>query len=162
MKEPKASRPKFPEGYVAAPKGFVPWSWVESRLAETKNYWLITVRPDGRPHAVPKWGVWVEGKVYFDGSPETRHSRNIARNPQVTVHLESGDEVVIVEGEARALDKPAPDLAKRGAAAYAKKYAEQGYAPKADQWDHGGLSEVTPRSILAWRKFTDDPTKFAF
>jgi hypothetical protein len=31
-----------------------------------------------------------------------------------------------------------------------------------DQWDNGGLFEVTPQTVLAWTKFTDDPTKFTF
>ncbi|MFZ2489838.1 MAG: pyridoxamine 5'-phosphate oxidase family protein [Anaerolineae bacterium] len=30
--------------------------------------------------------------LYFDGSAETRHAKNIATDPQVSVQLESGDE----------------------------------------------------------------------
>jgi nitroimidazol reductase NimA-like FMN-containing flavoprotein (pyridoxamine 5'-phosphate oxidase superfamily) len=138
----------------------VPWSHVEQRLTSAKNYWLCSVRPNGHPHTVPKWAVWVNDKIYFDGSPETRHAQNIARNPQVAVHLESGDEVIIVEGEARALSKPSPELAEKVAQAYAAKYAALGYAPKPDQWDNGGLFEITPRTVLAWTQFTEDPTKF--
>jgi nitroimidazol reductase NimA-like FMN-containing flavoprotein (pyridoxamine 5'-phosphate oxidase superfamily) len=162
MKEPHFTRPHFPEGYLAAPKGFVAWSHVESRLSEARNYWLCTVQPNGHPHAVPKWGVWLDGKLYFDGSPETRHSRNIARNPSVAVHLESGDDVVVVDGTARAHPKPSPELGLQLANAYSAKYADFGYSPKPDQWDNGGLYEVTPTTVLAWTKFTEDPTKFTF
>lgn len=162
MKEPASSRPHFPEGYLANPKGFVPWAHVDERLTETKNYWLCTVGPKGRPHAIPKWGVWVEGRLYFDGSPETRHARNIAKNPQVVVHLESGNDVVIVNGTGRDAPKPSPELGRKLSEAYKAKYAEMGYAPEPDQWDNGGLLEVTPVTVLAWRSFTEDPTKFTF
>jgi hypothetical protein len=135
---------------------------VEQRLAEAKNYWLCTVRPNGHPHVVPKWGVWVDGKIYFDGSPDTRHARNILENPAVALHLESGDEAVILEGTARAVQKPSPGLAGQVARAYSAKYAALGYAPGPDQWDNGGLYEISVRIALAWTKFTDDPTKFVF
>ena len=160
MNQPQISRPHFPKGYVDNPTALVPWSHVEQRLTGAKNYWLCSVRTNGRPHVVPKWAVWVGDKIYFDGSPETRHARNIARNPQVALHLESGDDVIIVEGEARALPKPSSELAEKVAQAYVAKYAALGYAPKPDQWDNGGLFEITPHTVLAWTQFTEDPTKF--
>jgi hypothetical protein len=46
------------------------------------------------------------------------------------------------------------------ARAYAGKYAELGYSPEPTQWDDGGLFEIVPRVILAWTKFSEDPTKF--
>jgi len=162
MSKPFISRPHFPEGYLTDPKGFVDWRQVESQLIAAKNYWLCTVRPNGHPHVVPKWGVWVDGNLYFDGSPETRHARNIAENPHVSVHLESGDEAVIMDGLARAHPKPSRQLGVELARSYTAKYAAVGYAPKPDQWDNGGLFIVTPRVVLAWTKFTDDPTKFTF
>lgn len=162
MGQPKVSRPKFPPGYLENPTGFVEWSQVEARLAQAKNYWLCSVHPENRPHVIPKWGVWVNDRFYFDGSPETRHARNIALNPRVALHLESGENVVVIEGTARALGKPAAELAQQVAAAYSTKYAADGYAPEPDQWDAGGLFEITPHSALAWTSFTDDPTKFLF
>ncbi len=162
MKPTQILRPTFPEGYVDHPKTLVPWSFVEERLSTAKNYWLCTVHPGGKPHVVPKWGVWVDGRIYFDGSPETRHARNIANNPNVSLHLESGDEVVILEGVARALSKPEEELAIKVAQAYSNKYAALGYAPEPNQWNEGGLFEITPHKVLAWTKFTDDPTKFIY
>jgi len=160
MTQPLITRPHFPEGYLVHPKALLSWSHVEQRLGSAKNYWLCSVRPNGHPHSVPKWGVWVDSRLYFDGSPETRHARNIDANPHVSLHLESGDDVVIVEGTARAVDKPARPLAEKIAQGYCAKYAALGYAPTPDQWDNGGLFEIIPRTVLAWTKFTDDPTKF--
>jgi nitroimidazol reductase NimA-like FMN-containing flavoprotein (pyridoxamine 5'-phosphate oxidase superfamily) len=160
MADPKISRPHFPKGYLENPKALLPWSHVEQRLSDALHYWLCTVRPDGRPHAVPKWAVYVDAKIYFDGSPETRHARNIAQNPQVVLHLESGEDVIIVEGTAKEYGKPAAELALQIAQAYAQKYADRGYAPEPDQWDEGGLFEITPHTVIAWTQFTDDPTRF--
>jgi nitroimidazol reductase NimA-like FMN-containing flavoprotein (pyridoxamine 5'-phosphate oxidase superfamily) len=160
MTDPKISRPHFPKGYLENPKALLPWSHVEQRLSDALHYWLCTVRPDGRPHAVPKWAVYVDAKIYFDGSPETRHARNIAQNPQVVLHLESGEDVIIVEGTAKEYGKPAAELALQIAQAYAQKYADRGYAPEPDQWDEGGLFEITPHTVIAWTQFTDDPTRF--
>lgn len=160
MADPKISRPHFPKGYLENPKALLPWSHVEQRLSDALHYWLCTVRPDGRPHAVPKWAVYVDAKIFFDGSPETRHARNIAQNPQVVLHLESGEDVIIVEGTAKEYGKPAAELALQIAQAYAQKYADRGYAPEPDQWDEGGLFEITPHTVIAWTQFTDDPTRF--
>jgi len=161
MDTPQILRPYFPAGYVENAKRLLPWSHVEERLTEAKNYWLCTVWPDGRPHTVPKWGVWRNGLFYFDGSPQTHHARNIAANPRVAIHLESGDSVVIVNGAARELPKkPTVKLATALAQAYTRKYKEFGYAPQPTMWDAGGLFAVTPHTALAWTAFTEDPTKF--
>ncbi len=161
MADPQIQRPHFPEGYVENAKRLLPWSHVAERLTNAINYWLCTVWPDGRPHAVPKWAVWYDGKLYFDGSPQTRHARNIAANPAVTVHLESGSDVVILNGTARAVaEKPALELAVALAQEYTRKYKDFGYAPEPTMWDNGGLFEITPQTALAWTAFTDDPTKF--
>lgn len=151
--EPRIERPQVPDGYgiPQTDDGMLPWVWAEERLHSAPNFWFSTVRPDGRPHSSPVWAVWHEGRVYFDGSPETRRMKNIAANPNVSVHLESGNEVVILEGLAEAVSPPPPrDLAERLATRYAEKYHAYGYAPSADQWDEGGLYVMTPRIGLAW------------
>ena len=161
MAQPRILRPTFPEGYIEHPKSLLAWEQVAQRLLDARNYWLCSVRPNGKPHVIPLWAVWEDDKIYFDGSPETRHAKNIAANPRVSVHLESGDQAVIIEGLARIM-RPPVELAVRLARNYVRKYAASGYAPTPDQWDHGGLYEITPRSALAWTNFVDDPTKFIF
>ena len=162
MTEPIISRPRFPEGYLESPKGFLTWAEVENRLFESINYWLCTTQPNGHPHVVPKWGVWIDAHFYFDGSPETKHARNIAANPNVAVHLESGTKAVIVHGTCRAVPQPEPSLTVEIARLYTQKYAALGYSPAPDQWDHGGLFEVTAHTVFAWTNFTDNPTRFTF
>ena len=161
MNAPKITRPKFPPGYVEKPASFLTWDWVVERLTESKHYWLSSVRPNGRPHTIPRWGVFLDNKFYYDGSPETRHARNLEKNPHVTLNLEDGRQAIFLEGISEPAGKPSVELGKRLAEAY-KKYHEFGYAPEPNSWDEGGLYVFTPRQCIAWSNFAQDPTKFLF
>ena len=162
MEPTKITRPKFPKGYVNKPVSYLTWDWVTTQLTEAKHYWICSVRPDGRPHVVPRWCVYLDGKLYYDGSSETRHARNIKMNPRVAVHLEDGSKAIILEGTAKAAGKPAPELALRLSEEYKRKYADQDYSPEPTQWDEGGLYVFTPCQCLAWTVFYENPTKFVF
>lgn len=164
---PVAGRPKMPDGYGVPDhnQGLLPWSFVEERMAAALNYWVATVDGKGRPHSTPIWGAWVDGVCYFEGSPETKRGRNLARNPNVVVHLESGSEVVIIEGEAEEIRKPAPELAQKLVKSMGDKYGQPdggGYRPEPNQWNEGGLYQVKPRVVFAWTKFPDDTTRWVF
>ena len=154
MSEPVATRPKFAGGYGVPrePEGMLPWSWAEDQLEESRNYWIVSVRPDGGPHSAPVWGLWVDGAVVFSTSPESRKARNLARDPRVVVNLESGDDVVILEGEVetRGLDDRVADL-------YEAKYA---YRPGGQ----GDWYSLRPRVVYAWREqeFPRSVTRFSF
>lgn len=162
MQPTKIGRPKFPKGYVDNPTSEVSWDEVEKRLVASKHYWMCSVRPNGRPHVAPRWAVFLDGKIYYDGSPETRHARNLETNPNISVHLESGEEAIILDGICAPASPPDPETARRLSVAYRAKYAELGYSPEPTQWDEGGLYVFTPRQCIAWTKFFENPTKFAF
>jgi len=96
------------------------WPYVRHRLERARSYWICTVRPDGRPHSAPVWGVWVDGRLWFGTSPDSVKARNLTANPRVSVHLESADDCMILEGTAalvRVADAPA-EVAQRYAAKY--------------------------------------------
>ena len=98
---PRASRPRMGGyGVPQSTQGMLPWSFARERLERARNYWVCTVRPDGRPHAAPVWGVWAKNALYFETARTSQKARNLAANPAIVVHLESGDEVVIIEGTA--------------------------------------------------------------
>jgi hypothetical protein len=158
---PKASRPQIPAVYGLPKhnKGLLPWSHVSERMAQTQVYWISTVDPRGRPHATPVDGLWLDGRLYFGGSQETRRNRNLARNPAVCVHLESGSDVVILHGEARELGEEDRELARRLAAAANEKY---GYGAKAEDYLAGGTFAFTPRKVIAWKTLFKDATRWEF
>lgn len=160
---PQASRPHIP-GYGIPPseEGLLPWNHVEDRMAESLNYWIATVDERGRPHATPVWGVWLDGRLYFDGSPQTRRGRNLAANPAVVVHLEDGTRPVILQGEAEEIKAPPLELRRRLSAAYAAKYRAHGYEPGPETWESGGLYVVRVRQAFAWTEFPRDATRWNF
>jgi hypothetical protein len=161
--EPRASRPHIPEyGIPKIEEGMLPWSHVSERMEKSLNYWIGTVSPRGEPHATPVWGVWLDDALYFDGGPHTRRGRNMAANPNVAVHLESGDEVVILQGKIEQINGRDRAFSTRLAAAYAVKYKHKGYAPASDTWDQGGLYVLRPRVVFAWSRFPQDTTRWVF
>ena len=163
MTAPKASRPYVSDyGIPDSAEGMLPWSHVTRRLTDALHYWVSTTGPEGRPHSTPVWGVMLDGTLYFDGSPETRRGRNLAVNPAVAVHLESGTDVVIVHGEAREIRGAGRDFYVRLAAAYSAKYGSLGYEPSPDTWTIGGLYAVTPQTAFAWTSFPEDATRWRF
>jgi nitroimidazol reductase NimA-like FMN-containing flavoprotein (pyridoxamine 5'-phosphate oxidase superfamily) len=164
MTTAQVDRPVLPDDYGVPgdTEGVLPWSHVAERLAASRHYWICTTRPDGRPHATPIWGVFFEGQIYFDGSPETRRGKNLAVNPAITVHLESGEDVVIVDGTVEQITPPDRDFAERLAATYAEKYAALDYSPSPTTWDGGGLYRVTHRTVIAWTTFPADMTRWRF
>lgn len=123
MAEPKASRPFMP-GYgipdADAQQGLLPWSWAGERLERSHNYWLATVRPDGRPHVMPVWGLWLEGSFLFSTGRQSRKARNLAKNPQCVVCTEQAEEAVILEGDACRVSDPV--LLEKFCAGYLTKY----------------------------------------
>jgi hypothetical protein len=153
---PQTSRPLLPEGYgiPQSDEGLLPWSYARERLEQAQNYWLCTASPNARPHAAPLWGVWLDDRLFFDGHPATRWGRNILANPSVAVHLESGNEVVIVEGIVEDIATPDRALATRVADAYEAKY---GYRLP----DHG-FFVFTPRVAYGWTQFPKDATRWRF
>jgi PPOX class probable F420-dependent enzyme len=100
---PRAERPWMPDYGVDSP-GWeaLPWAWAAERLAANKNFWVVTVSGDGRPHALPVWGVWDndEGRFAFSCSPRARKARNLAANPRAVVMTDDTVECLSVEGRA--------------------------------------------------------------
>jgi Pyridoxamine 5'-phosphate oxidase len=137
---PAADRPTMFGGHLEPV--LLPWAWAEHRLTVARNYWIATTRLDDRPHTRPVWGVWLDRAFFFStGSLAAGH---LAGRPEITVHLESGSEVVIIEGRARVVDERA--LIVRIVDAYNPKY----------EWDvdpdnlPGPFYEVRPRVAFGW------------
>src|SRR5262245_756668 len=148
---PPAERPVSPPpsyGVPAEGGELVPWSFVSERLRDAGAYWLVTVRPDGRPHVMPVWGVFVDDELYLETDPGTRKARNLVANPAVAVHPDGADEAVIVAGTASAF-VPGPGLGDRIAAEFTRKH--DGDRRSAREWDGGGLYRIEPHVVFAWR-----------
>ena len=159
--KPRSSRPYMP-GYgiqdASAGKGLLPWAWATERLIRARNYWVATTRPDGRPHAMPVWGVWLEDRFFFSSAVESRKARNLAENAYCVIGVEPADEAIILEGMAERVSDQA--LMRRFADAYAAKY----------EWDMSDFAEpvyaVRPVVVFAFNSgagdFTGSATRWEF
>ena len=152
----------MPAGYGAPTDGsggeLLPWSWAAERLERARNYWISTTRADGRPHAAPVWALWLDDAVWFSTGADSQKARNMARDPRIVVHLESGDETVILEGLAEpVLDD---DLERRVDEVYGPKYD---FTP-----DSSGETDpwfvMRPKRAYAWteRSYPASATQFDF
>lgn len=162
MKAPRVSRPRFHESYGiwAADEGagLLDWDWATQRLERAHNYWVATASESARPHAAPVWGLWNEGVFVFSTARGSRKGKNLAANPFAVVHLESGDEVVILEGAVEEVTAR-KDL-DRLAAVYAEKYTLE-----ITFGDPGSVVyTLIPERAFAWREsdYPESATRFTF
>ena len=157
--QPRASRPNIP-GYgivgETEGRGLLPWSWAQSRLERGWNYWLVTTRPDGRPHMMPVWGLWWQGAFWFSTGERTVKARNLAANPNCVVAPDNAEEAVVLEGTAEWI--PASAALQPLWAAYKKKY----------KWEMQGTGffVIRPRAafglIETGKLFTQTATRWLF
>lgn len=135
------------------------WDWVEKQMASARNYWLCTTCPDGKPHAAPVWGVWVEGQLFTATDRHSVKARNISRDSRAVVHLESGDETVIFEGLLCA-STPSASLQAIIDQNYVDKY---NLDPSLDEED-AILYRLIPQKVMAWleRDFPLTATRWLF
>lgn len=159
---PTAERPGMSAGYGISEslEGILSWAWVEEQMTKSRNYWVCTTSPDGKPHAAPVWGVWHEGMLYFGTAPASRKGRNLKANPAVVVHLESGDDTVIFEGTIA--ETQDADLLKQIAVVYNRKYFPNN--PETDVVSSGPLFYLKPEKVLAWQEkdFPRTATRWRF
>lgn len=118
------------------------WRWVEDQLVAAGTYWVVS-RSSSHPHPRPVWGVWFDDALLLSiGSPVI--SRDLAADARATVHLESGTDVVIVEGHASVV--AAPDALAEFTARYDAKYDWE-YVAERD----GRPTRLEPTTVLSWR-----------
>lgn len=171
MAAPTVDRPDMPEDYGPRDTldGVLPWSWADERLAGSRNYWVATTTADGAPHVAPVWGTWVAGALWFGTSPASAKGRHLHRDPRVVVNLESGDEVVIVHGDAALVPVSDldDDLRRRLDDGYGAKYVdpETGEPMRLAAGPPGtSIVRVAPRKVLGWSEhdFVATRTRWRF
>ena len=143
---PKPGRPRRLEGYriPTSEEGLLSWDFVVEKMTQARNYWIATTCPDGRPHTVPVWGIWLDDRLHFGGGPQTRWSRNLAQNPQVAVHIGDGNEAVMIEGRVAVIADPQAEIMKRLDDAYEVKYNLRHGPP---------IWVLQPRKVFAWQAY---------
>ena len=104
MEFPRADRPYMPGYGIAGPdegSGLLEWSWAAERLTLSRNYWVASAWPDGRPHVMPVWGMWDDSTLWFSSSVASRKTKNLLADPRCVVTTEEASDPVVIEGRAR-------------------------------------------------------------
>ena len=91
--------------------GLLPWRWAEDKLMASQEYWIVSVQPHGGPHAMPVWGVWDDGTLFFSSGGRSRKVRNLLADPRCVVTIADTTDPVVLEGTAEIV-RAAPALAR--------------------------------------------------
>lgn len=141
----KASRSVM-KGY-GNPDTLDEWECLREQMMNADNYWLCSNRPDGSTQAEPVWGAMLDDNFYFASGQRSVKIRTIAPNAELAVHMETGDDTVIMEGHAALINDLA--IAERLLPIYATKSF---YKPSASELLKNGLYRLEPSLILAWEE----------
>lgn len=121
-------------------------------MERVRNPVMSTVRPDGRAHAMPVWGIWL-GDIYCISTAITSvKSKNLQVNPTCVITSSAGDDCVVLEGDAELSELP-----DGFTEAYKAKYGEQ--------IDKGPIWIVRPRVAFAFQandNFYKTATRWTF
>lgn len=84
---------------------------VSAYLASQRTATLVSLGPDGHPHAVAMWYAVIDGVLWFETKAKAQKAVNLRRDPRVTVLIEDGltyDVLrgVSLEGRAEVVDDP--------------------------------------------------------
>ena len=155
--EPRTERPRMPGYGISKSKtGVLPWEWAVKLLTNSREYWICTVRPDGRPHAMIIWGLWFDGAFWFGTGKRTQKARNLAKNPNCVIGTQDAAEAVILEGVAELVTDA--DLRRKLEPVSVQKYGMSG--------GNGSepLYRVRPRRAfgLVEKTFTKTATRWTF
>ena len=143
--------------------GLLPWSWAVERLTRSHDYWLSTVRPDARPHAMPVWAVWLENALWFSSGGSSRKARNLALNPWVVITTDDALEPVVVEGQA-ADREPGGRYLRGGEVRRSLELQIRNRVPGANSSWTTRVSESLRHAVygLTEADFTGSPTRWTF
>lgn len=156
---PVAGRPGM-KGYgiSKSDEGLMGWDWAVEQLTASRNYWICSTRADGRPHAMPVWGVWVDDALMISTGGASVKGRNIAARPAIVAHVESGDDMVVLEGVAERVTDA--ELLGRFADVYFAKYQ---FRPPTDD-DGSPIYALRPSVAFGWleKDYPKTATRWVF
>lgn len=145
-------------GGVTAPRSVPSPAALHDRLGSTPVAWLTTVHPDGAPHLVPVWYLWVDGGFVVFSKPEARKTRNVEVDGRVMLAIgraEDDFDVQLVEGRAHLLPVCAADVMPALAAQLVAKYSDwmASIGLTLDEFaaTYTAVIRIEPTNFLGWR-----------
>ncbi|MCH7866061.1 MAG: pyridoxamine 5'-phosphate oxidase family protein [Myxococcales bacterium] len=154
MADPKGFRPQVGDSFDNwAPDGgkgtLLEWNWVREQMYSARNYWVLTSPKTGPPHPTPVWGLFIDDVLYFCTTTSSLKAKHIARTGEATIHLESGDMVVILKGEANT--EADPELVEK----LGKKFLHKYKVEVVDQFPDQVMISFRTHKAIAWQAFPE-------
>jgi len=125
---------------------------IDQRLRTNTVIWLITVRPDGRPHAVAVWFLWDGDEFLLFSRPNNQKLRNLQSNSNVLLALDDthkGADPITIEGTGTLLAAGEVDVTF---AAYVEKYGKDikriGFTPEQMAAEYSQAIRIQPTRLL--------------
>jgi len=147
-----------------------PWAVTCAALEAAELAWLVTLRPDGRPHTTPVVPVWVDDSMHFTTGAAEQKGKNLRDDDRVLLQVGrldwQGGLDVAVEGRASLTSDPA--VLTRLAAAWRRRWnGDWAYEVHGDRLLHpGGFPVLTysvrPDRVLAFAEGTFGHTLHRF
>lgn len=161
---------EFDQRYSSPDASATDWDTAREHLADAELYWVVTVRPDGRPHTTPLIAIWHDRALYFTTGPAEQKAKNLATNPHCTLMtgsnaLHDGLDL-IVEGVAQRVTDAAE--LQRLADTYEAKYGAEWHFDIGDGVfvnDAAGpalVFELAPVTAYGFGKGTYSHTRWTF
>ena len=125
-------------------------SELDEFLSEPHIAVVATTGPGGKPHAMPIWYAWRDGKVLFHTGGDSKKMRNLRKNERVSVVVDTKVapyKVVVIEGTAKELAGD-PGLGREVAIHYLGEKMGTAYAARSSE--PGALVEITPTKVISW------------
>ena len=125
------------------------------QFLDSRPGWIVltTVGRDGYPHSVPIGYFRLGDEVYMGCRANTQKTKNMERNPKVSLALEAGSSMadikgVLIQGDARIYTDPADLLRLSREAARRRGVAEDQLPTEARAGS--AYIGVTPRRVISW------------
>jgi PPOX class probable F420-dependent enzyme len=121
-------------------------------LVAQRTVRLATLDPDGAPHLIPLWFVWLDGSVFMNTTQGNATVRNLERDARATATVDDGEVYaelrgVVLHGRAvRADDDPRLDEVERR---WSNKYVGGNPVPFR-RWRNRLFLRLDPERLTSW------------
>jgi PPOX class probable F420-dependent enzyme len=125
---------------------------IDHHLRKHAIVWLISVRPDGRPHAVAVWFLWDGESFLIFSRPNNQKIRNLQHNVHVLLAVDDthqGADPITIEGTATLLE---PGKFDATLPAFVEKYGDRlkhvGSTPEQMAQEYSQAIWITPTRVV--------------
>ena len=130
----------------------------EDFLGKPQIAHLVTLRPEGTPHAAPVWFLWDGGKAWVMAAGGAIIGRNIKQNPAVAVSIATPERplsYVVLEGQAKVTSKNLDQIVERMCVLYDGPDRGAEFAKELIGEDRMVLLEITIDRVMSWKDDSD-------